>query len=331
MGSLSGSIAGYQHSKLPNNNPTPYSLLPIPLYPLREIIVVILIFSFISCAPRTAQTVPAPEASGGITDALGRRYVQNENVRRIVSLSPAVTEILFAIGAGEKVVGVTQYCDYPPEARTRTSVGGFSGATVSVEQIRVLKPDLVILSADMHARIVSLLDDLRISSFAVEPRNFPQVYSTIATLGKITGCEAGAERVIGEMKSRIAKVEERIRGRERPGVFWVLSEDPLMTAGVQTFVSEVISLAGGRNIFDDLQGQWPLVSPEQVLLRKPEWVLLGDDMLNAAALLKKPFWQTLPAVRESRAAILRADIFYRYGPRLAEGVEVIAGILHPPL
>ena len=295
------------------------------------------------------------------TDALGRSYAQKENPRRIVSLSPAITEILFAIGAGEKVVGVTQYCDFPPEARRRTSVGGFSGATMSMEKIRFLKPDLVILSADMHARIVSLLDELGIPSFAVEPRNLSQVYSVIALMGELCGCGSGAEATIAEMKGKIARVEERFQLSDtqgspvaRPAVFWLLSEEPLMTAGGETFISEAIDLGGGRNIFADIREQWPLVSPEQVLLRKPDWVFLGSDMANTSSeypgqaaghgtavlgagtampgrLLTSPLWQTIPAVREGQVALVNGDLLYRYGPRLADAVVLIAQILYAGL
>jgi iron complex transport system substrate-binding protein len=295
----------------------------------------IFLIIFCSCAVRKeapAKQIQAAESAGEteiIVDALGRRYVLNKKPERIVSLNPSVTEILFAIGAGTQVVGVTQYCDYPPEALAKTKVGGFSGATVSVEQIRILNPDLVILSADMHQRIISLLDSLSIPSFAVEPRNISQVYDTIALLGEITGCETGASELSAYMKTRIARVTEAVQNLERPGVFWIISEDPLMTAGKSTFISEIIRLGGGKNIFEDVDGDWPLISPEQVLFRKPEWVLLGDDMMDAEAFLKKPFWQNINAVREGRSKVISASVLYRYGPRLADGVETIAKILHP--
>lgn len=250
--------------------------------------------------------------------------------RRIVSLSPAVTEILFAIGAGETVVGVTQHCDYPLAARELVSVGGFAGATVSVEQIRALSPDLVILSADMHARIVALLDNLGIPSFAVEPGNFSQVYQTIALIGKLSGFVSGAGNVIAEMKETIARVQDSVQGREPPAVFWVLSEDPLMTAGGETFISEVITLAGGTNIFAELREQWPLVSPEQLLVRRPDWVLSGSGMGAAENHpgVRNPILQNLPAVREGRVAFVDGDILYRFGPRLARAVALVAEIIH---
>ena len=285
-----------------------------------KFIVLAAFFSMLcSCAPRQDEVHPA--GGDAVTDALGRPYVLRESPARIVSLSPAITEILFAIGAGKQVVGVTQYCDYPAEARTRTSIGGFSGATMSMEQIRALSPDLVVLSADMHSRIVALLDDLRIPSFAIEPRSFSQVYDAILTLGEITGCQGGAEETVAEMKTKIAAVEDRLQDREKPGVFWILSEEPLMSAGSETFISEAISLAGGRNIFGDVREQWPMVSPEQVLLRKPEWILLGDDITVTN--------RAIPGITGGyRSAIISADSLYRYGPRLADAVEAIAGILH---
>ncbi|WP_461248881.1 ABC transporter substrate-binding protein, partial [Treponema sp. R6D11] len=134
----------------------------------------------------------------------------------------------------DKVVGVTQYCDFPEEARTRAVVGGFSGATISMEIIRSLEPDLVILSAYMHARVVSLLDELGIPCFAVEPEDFNQVYETIACLGEICGCADGAAKVITEMRGKIALVRQKTEGRKRPDVFWLLNQNPLMTAGFGT-------------------------------------------------------------------------------------------------
>ena len=282
----------------------------------------------LSCTPEQE----SPPEAGAFIDALGRHYAPDEMPRRIVSLSPAVTEILFAIGAGELLVGVTEHCNYPAAARQLTSVGGFAGITVSVEQIRALEADLVILSADMHSRIVLLLDSLGIPSFAVEPGNFSEVYGVIALLGELSGFEANAEKVIADMKATIAAVQESLRGRPQPAVLWVLSEEPLMSAGGQTFISEAISLAGGRNVFAGLSQQWPLISLEQVLIQNPDWVLLGSDMSGGDfPVLRNPLWQNFPAVREGRIAFVDGDLLYRYGPRLADAVALIAEIIHGDL
>jgi len=289
----------------------------------------LIVLSLSSCVPRLAQKAPLNEsrelhAGKTFTDALGRRYVQESYPRRIVSLVPSVTEILFAIHAGDRVVGVTRNCDYPEDAQKRTSVGSFPGAGVSVERIRSLRPDLVILSADVHSGIVVILDNFNIPSFAAEPRNFSEVFKVISMLGEITGCAAGAKETISEMMKKIAGAEKQTREHERPGVFWIVSDEPLMTAGEKTFISEAIKFSGGNNIFDDMPEQWPLVSQEQVLLRKPDIILRGNDMGSG----RNSSFQGFSALREARTVTISTEIFYRYGPRLADGVELLAKILH---
>ncbi|MDR1288302.1 MAG: cobalamin-binding protein [Treponema sp.] len=268
--------------------------------------------------------------SGALTDALGRTFAfPPDGAKRIVSLSPAVTEILFAAGAGERVVGVTEYCDYPPEARERASVGGFSGATVSVERIASLESDLVIVSAGMHGRILGLLEDLGIPAFAVEPRNFDEVFAAIRAIGILSGCSSGAEETVRIMEGKLRDAALLRAGKERPSVYWELSEDPLISAGKDSFVNEALERAGGRNIFGDLEAAWPLVSAEEVLLRSPEWILTGDDrrpLPDAAFFARRPGWAAIPAVREGRVAVINAARLYRYGPRLADAVLEIAEV-----
>ena len=306
---------------------------------IRRFLCASVVLSFVLCAcspsrsPENNQSGSSNLSGAFIADALGRQYRQAEKPERIVSLNPSVTEILFAIGAGDKVVGVTEFCNYPPEAQTLTSIGGFAGATMSVEQIRSLRPDLVFLSADMHTRIISLLDELGIASFAVEPRSFQDVYRTIFVIGELTGTSAGAEIIVSEMQKAIAAVGDEIHGKAQPAVFWLLQKDPLMSVGGETFISEIISFAGGKNIFADLREQWPLVSPEQVLLRKPDWVLsgMGMEQNDLSSLHDDPLWRQFSAVQEGRVMSLNGDIMHRYGPRLADAVRIVAELIHTSL
>ncbi|MDR1374376.1 MAG: cobalamin-binding protein [Treponema sp.] len=275
--------------------------------------------------------VPAQDFPLALTDALDRTIVLRAPARRIVSLSPSVTEILFAVGAGDAVAGVTQYCNYPAEAASKPKVGGFSGATVSIETIAALRPDLVILSADMHGRIVSLLDRIGIVSLAVEPRNFDEVYGLIAGIGRLTGKRAGAEAVLAEMREKLRRAGEQGRGRKAPRVFWELSANPLITAGGSSFISEAIRLAGGENIFGDLEEHWPEVNVEAVLRRRPDWIIsaeTGDTRALLRSLARRPGWGSLPAVRAGRAAAIDPDSISRYGPRLADAVLILAGIFY---
>ncbi|MDR2194161.1 MAG: ABC transporter substrate-binding protein [Treponema sp.] len=260
-----------------------------------------------------------------ITDALGRKFVYKCAAQRVVSLSPAVTEILFAVGA--VVVGRTEYCNYPSAVSSVPVVGGFSGATVSVEQIAALKPDVVIVSADMHQRLIPLLEGLGIPAFTVEPRNFDEVYAVIGVLGRLTGREQDAAGVVQTMKTKIEQVQKRVRGKKAPSVFWELYDTPLMTCGGNTFVSEAIQKAGGRNIFEHEKTAWIEVSFEQVLFLNPDWILSGSD--HSVTVTANPLWKTVSAVKNNRIAAVDADTVYRYGPRLADAVTALARILHP--
>ncbi|MDR1231703.1 MAG: cobalamin-binding protein [Spirochaetaceae bacterium] len=265
-----------------------------------------------------------------VTDVSGRVVTLPDYPRRIVSLSPSVTEILFAVGAGSQVAGVTEYCNYPPETAQKTKIGGFSGATVSVEQIALLKADLVIVSQDMHFKVIPLLERLSLPVFAVEPRSFADIYQTITDLGKLTGHETEAAAVNNGMKEKLQTAARLRQGRQPVTVFWEVYSNPLMTTGGQTVISEAISLAGGRNIFDDVTSSWPQVSVEQVLARRPDWILAPNEQagnFDAATLARRPGWQTLPAVRQNHVALITADLINRYGPRLADAVLEIARVL----
>jgi iron complex transport system substrate-binding protein len=263
-------------------------------------------------------------------DSLGRTIVLKSAAQRVVSLTPTATEILFAVGAGGQTVGATKFCNYPAEALALPKVGGFSGATVSAEQIVALKPDLVLVSGGMHGKIIGLLNSLGVTNFALEPTTFSQVYDNILAVGTLTGRTAEAEKTVQSMKSRIAAVVKLKEGKPRPGVFWELWDDPLMTAGGSTFLSEAIGLAGGRNIFADMGEQWPTVGLEQILVRKPEWIIAGDDhgdRANLTVVSKRPGWAAVPAVRSGQIATIDSDIITRAGPRLADAVEALASIL----
>lgn len=260
----------------------------------------------------------------------GRTLALPDHPRRIVSLLPAVTEILFAVGAGNQIVGVTEYCNYPEKTASKTKVGGFSGATVSIERIALLKTDLVIVSQDMHFRVIPLLERLAIPVFAVEPRSFADIFKTIADLGKLSGHDGEAAAVIDGMKDKMKAAALIWQGKPLVSVYWEVDYRPLITTGGNTFISEAISLAGGRNIFADLAQSWPQVSAEQVLMRQPDWLLAPTDHgggFTAAILAQRPGWQTLSAVRQNRVAQITADHINRYGPRLADAVLEIAQTL----
>jgi len=277
---------------------------------------------------------PASAAPVTVVDGLGRTVSLSAPASRVVSLSPACTEVLFAIGAADRVAGVTEYCDYPAEARKKPKVGGFSGKAVSIETLVALAPDLVVVEGQMHERVIAMLENARVPCYAADAQGLADAYRIIAQLGALTGEDSGARRVGGNMRERIDSVRRKTeKAAARPLCFWIVWDDPLMTAGRRTFIDEAIEAAGGRNAFADSREQYPTVSLESVIARKPDWILSGamqrGGRTDAASLSARPGWRILDAVREGRVGFVDADSVNRAGPRLADAVEALAKLLHP--
>ena len=273
-------------------------------------------------------------AGPSATDSLGRTVSLDKPALRVVSLSPSATEILFALGAADSVMGVTDYCNYPPEAVAKPKVGGFSGKTISIEQIVAMRPDLVIVAGGMHEKVMGMLATVGIKSFAAEPVTITEIYANIRAIGLLIGKDANADKVVLAMRTRIDTVGAKVSAAKKPTVFWELWDDPLMSAGGPTFINEAIRLAGGTNVFADMKEQWPMVSLEEILVRNPDWIVSGDDhgdRMNAEQLKKRNGWTNVAAVKNNRIALVEADEINRSGPRFANAVEALALVFHPDL
>ena len=272
-----------------------------------------------------------------LTDDLGREVTVPARPQRLVSLAPSNTEILFAIGAGDQVVGVTEYDNYPPEAQTREKVGGFSAKTISIEKIVALKPDLVFSAGSIQQPVIEALEQAGIPVFALDPQGLEGVYANIEAAGRLTGHQAEAAKLIADMKARVAAVTEKTQALpedQRPTVFYEVWHEPLMTAGPKTFIGELIALAGGRHLFADVEEDWPQVSSEEVVKRNPDVILGPDshgDELTPEKIAARPGWKTIRAVQEGRIYLINGDIVSRPGPRLVDALEQIARALHPEL
>lgn len=291
------------------------------------------------CTPPAAPVAQVPEPVTvdfplTITDSIGRKITLTHPPRRIVSLAPSNTEILFAIGAGADVIGVTTYDDYPPEVKKRDLVGGFLPKSVSLEKIVGLKSDLVLIAAGVQTPLIDSIERLHIPIAVLDAHTLDEVYANMRILGRITGRQANADRCVAEMRARVDKVRVRaasIPPERRPTVFYMLWEEPLMTVGPKTFISQMIELAGGRNLFPDLQQEFPRISSEEVLRRNPEVILAadhGEQEKARARLLERSSWQTLRAVKHQRIGFIDEAIISRPGPRVVEGLEAISGIVH---
>lgn len=297
-----------------------------------------------AAVPVAATRSPAPAPVAGwprrVDDALGRSVSLNARPVRIVSLTPGNTEILFAIGAGDRIVGVTAWCNTPEVARALPKVGGFAATTVNLEAIVALRPDLVVAGDEAHRLVVETLAGLGIPAMAVKVRDFAGLFALMRQLGTVTDTADVAERVVRGLEDRVAAVATRtaaIPREQRPRVYWEVFDAPLMTAGRGSMLGRLIELAGGENLFADLREEYPQIGTEAVVTRDPQ-VILGADMaatgagaLTVERLRERPGWAGLTAVRTGRVVALPADPVSRPGPRLVDALEQVEVLLRADL
>lgn len=256
--------------------------------------------------------------------------------QRIVSLAPSNTEILFALGLEERIVGVTTYCDYPPEAAGKAKIGGFS--TPDIEKILSLDPDLVV-AANIHKdAVVPELERRGLRVILISPRTVEEALAAMTELGAVTGQRDEALRLTSEIRARIENVSDRLAAlgpEQRPRVFYITWHDPLWTLGSDTLTGELMALAGGVNLFADAHGDFQ-TDLEAVLARNPQVILAstghgaaGDSPYSWA--LSEPKLAGTDARREGRVYEVDANVMTRPGPRIAEGVETLARLIHPEI
>lgn len=265
------------------------------------------------------------------TDVLGRQVTLNGAPERIVPLAPSLTEILYFIGLGDRVVGVTNHCNYPKEAALKPKVGSY--VDLNVEKIIDLSPQLVIGTIDGNSRsLIDLLDQAGIKVYLVNPRNVMQAIETIEVLGEVCGVPERANDLSFALRKRVNVIKEKIKSRGRPKVFLEIHLKPIMTVNRNTFHHDLIRLAGGVNLFQDEPITYPRISLEEVIRREPEVILIssmergGTFETARRAWLK---WTSIPAVRNGRVYLIDSDIIDRPSPRIVEGLEQMARFIHP--
>ncbi|MEW5817012.1 MAG: cobalamin-binding protein [Spirochaetota bacterium] len=270
-----------------------------------------------------------------VIDSLGREVLIKKIPDRIVSLSPSGTEMLFSAGAGPRVVGVTSYCTYPPDAKTREIVGGFSGESISIEKIISLSPDIVFSGGAFHRTVIEALVKAGITVFSLDAQNLEKIYAAIETLGLITGRATQAAERLAYMRATEKKITEavsKIPLTDRVRVFWEIWDQPLMTVGKNAFMGQIIEKTGGINIFNDLKADYPVISEESIIERNPD-VIMGPQShatsLNAEKISSRPGWQNINAVRKNRIYTLDDDITSRPGPRVINAMGLVFRALYP--
>jgi iron complex transport system substrate-binding protein len=272
-----------------------------------------------------------------VKDEAGNEFTFEKAPQRIVSLSPALTETLFAVGAGELIVGNTDFCDYPEAAKSIQKVGGYSVDSISVETIVSLKPDLVMAESLIQSATIDALKQANLPVFVSSANSYEDVFNNITTAGKITDHGQEAEELISLMNDRIEKVQEKVKDipeADRPKVFWEVWDEPLMTIGPNTFLDRLIREAGGINIFSDAPVDYPSISAEEVIKRNPDFIMGPGTMskkLDTENLATQPGWGNVNAIVKEQIVLLDDNISSRPGPRIVDAIELIAKALYPEL
>ena len=289
--------------------------------------------------PATATSLPptsTPEVIS-LTDDLGRSVTLTGPARQVVSLAPSNTEILFAAGAGSQVVGRDTLSDYPAQAKSVADVGGSMGS-FDTEAILALHPDLVLAAEINPPELVASLEKLGLRVYYLKnPVTLEGLYANIKTVGSLTGHGTDAAALVAALQARVAAVDARVAtATSHPSVYYEIDgTDPTKpyTSGGGTFVDLLIRRAGGVNVFSLLNNPWPQISLEQLLVDDPQIILLGDSAYGETPdkVSARPGWGNLQAVKNMQIFPFDDNLVSRPGPRLVDGLEALARLIHPEL
>jgi iron complex transport system substrate-binding protein len=278
------------------------------------------------------QTLPA-EAGRSFKDDVGREIVIPDAPMRLVSLAPNITEILYALGLGERIVGVTRFSDFPEAAKHKPRVGTY--VNFNIEKIVGLNPDLIIATYGGNPKAaIFQLEKLGFAVFVTKAETVEDALFTIERIGMITDSIERATELVSRLKERIRAVADRTQKAPRPLVFLQINARPLMTAGAGSFHHQVIELAGGRNLAGESSVRYPQYSIEDVLQKGPDYILIST--MDRSGLFEQQKadwlrWEGIPAVRNKRIYSVDSDLIDRASPRIVDGLEKMARLIHPEL
>ena len=296
---------------------------------LQILVVALAILSTTSCSRAPNQSAGSTAETREVTDEAGRRVRLPLKIERIVSLAPNLTEIVYAVGAGDSLVGDTEYCDYPVAAKNVAKIGDTMHP--SIERIIALKPQIVLVStASQLETFTNQLDQQKIAVYVTNPRSLDEVFRSVETLGDLFGHHDGAASIVVDMRARSSAVEVAMRSVRPVKVFYQVSDEPLYTIGRDSYLTDLVRRAGGVSVTADVASAFPRFSDEAALAARPEAIILptGGSMGTAnskvAASLKNS-----PAALNNRVYKINEDHLQRPGPRLVDGLEEMAHVLHP--
>jgi iron complex transport system substrate-binding protein len=264
-------------------------------------------------------------------DEVGREVTFPFPPKRIVSLAPNITEILFSLGLDEEIVGVSIHCNFPEKAKTKVRVGSY--ISLDFEKITSLKPDLIIATGAGNTReMVDRLEKLGFQTYTIYPKNFNDILKSIGHIGEVVNREKEARGIIEGLRKRSQRVIELTKGLSRPKVFIQIGDAPIVTVGKGSFADDLIRLAGGENIAGKEKEVYPRFGMEEILKRSPEVIVISS--MNPKGDYQKILeewnrWKTIPAVKNGRIHLIDSDLLDRPSPRIIDGLEELARVLHP--
>jgi len=266
-----------------------------------------------------------------LEDEVGREVIFPFPPKRIVSLAPNITEILFSLGLDEEIVGVSIHCNFPAKAKSKARVGSY--IRLDFEKITSLNPDLIIATAAGNTRdMVDRLWKLGFPTYVIYPKNFNDILKNIAHIGQVVNREKEARVIIEGMRKRSERVIELTKGLPRPKVFIQIGDVPIVTVGKGSFADDLIRLAGGENTAGKDKEVYPRFGMEEILKRSPEVIVISS--MNPRGDYQKIIqewnrWKTIPAVKNGRIHLIDSDLIDRPSPRIIDGLEELASVLHP--
>jgi cobalamin transport system substrate-binding protein len=265
-----------------------------------------------------------------VRDMVGRAVRVPDRPERVVSLAPSLTETAFALGAGERVVGVTDHDNFPPEVAGKSRIGGVY--TPSLEAILSLRPDLILATSEGNREEhIRALEQLGVPVYVCRPVDLPSVLESVERLGGLLGRDREAARVVAGLRHDADGIARAVAGAPRPRVLYVIWGSPLIVAGRDTMITDLIRRAGGESVTGDEATPYPRLSVEEALARRPDWIIIGQHG-GASVEARLREWTSLsllPAAREGRVRAIDGDLVHRPGPRIVEALRALARILHP--
>ena len=270
-------------------------------------------------------------ASLKVRDEVGREVTFPFPPKRIVSLAPNITEILFSLGLDEEIVGVSIHCNFPEKAKTKPRVGSY--ISLDYEKITSLNPDLIVATGAGNTRdMVDRLGKLGFPSYVIYPKNFNDILKSMLHIGEVVNRGKEARGITEEMKKRSQRVIDLTKGLPRPKVFIQIGDGPIVTVGKGSFADDLIRLAGGENIAGKEKEVYPRFGMEEILKRSPEVIVISS--MNPKGDYQKILqewnrWETIPAVKNGRIHLIDSDLLDRPSPRIINGLEELAKVLHP--